>query len=122
MAGLSVTGRRNNVGYRTCTAVPISSMCFKRESIFAIFLEGAVADVAATANRPPADDPKVLFFAVWHIDRDRHRTIALISAFEVVPGFFALDHMRVGINGQHCSNPPRLNVRYITRESSSPSS
>jgi hypothetical protein len=36
-----------------------------------------------------------------HIDRDGHGTIALFAAFEVVPGFLALDYMRIGIDGQH---------------------
>ena len=57
-----------------------------------------LADIVATADQAPADDPKILRLAGRHVDRDRHRPIALIVAFQVIPSLLAFDHVRVGID------------------------
>ena len=67
MGGLSVTGRKNNVGYNTCTPVPISSMCFKRESMLAISRDSFEVSWPML-SRPPIKRPpmiqKLLFLPV----------------------------------------------------------
>ena len=79
----------------------MSSMCFKRESMLAISRDSFEVSWPML-SRPPINRPpmiqKLLRLAGRHVDGDRHRPIALVVAFQVIPSLLALDHMRVGID------------------------
>ena len=55
--------------------------------------------VVPAADHPPADEPKASRLARRHIHRERHRPIATILAFQVIPSLLAFNHVRVGIDG-----------------------
>src|SRR5262249_17893696 len=64
---------------------------------FAGLLRSVLADIVAPADQTPTDDPKILSLAGRHIDGDRHRPVAAVRALQVVPGFFRLDDMGIGV-------------------------
>jgi hypothetical protein len=61
-------------------------------------LRRVLADIVPPADQTSADDPKILRLAGRHVHGDRHRPVAAVVAFYVVPGFFRLDHMGIGID------------------------
>src|SRR5262249_61077965 len=54
-------------------------------------------DFFAPANQTSADDPEILGLAGRHIDGDRHRPVAPVRTLQVIPGFFRLDDMGIGV-------------------------